>query len=68
MILGLGLGPPQTIYIGLVHTWSLHILFIHLFKIKDGGLMWDGTVPTCSVYCGLGGSDTGEAADRRPPR
>ena len=46
--LGLGLGPPQTAYIGLVPVQtgsrrSLHILFIYLFKIEDGGLMWDST-------------------------
>ena len=46
--LGLGQGPPWTVYISLVPVqtgsrWSLHILFIYLFKIKDGELMWDGT-------------------------
>ena len=71
--LGLGPGPPQTIYFGLVPVQtgsrgSLHILFIYLFKIEDGRLMWDGTVPTCSAYCGLRGGDTGEAIDGGRPR
>ena len=66
---GLGPGPSQTVYIGLVpvQTWSLHLLFIYLFNIEDGGLMWDGTAPTCSAYRGLGGGDTGEAVDRGRP-
>ena len=42
------LGLPWTVYIGLVlvqtgSRQSLHILFIYLFKIEDGGLVWDGT-------------------------
>ena len=46
--LGPGLGLPRTIYIGLVPVQtgsrqSLHYLFIYLFKIEDGGLVWDGT-------------------------
>ena len=70
--LGLGPGPPQTIYIGLVLVQtgsrrSLHILFIYLFKIEDGRLVWDGAVPRCSAYRGLGGSDTGEAIDGGRP-
>ena len=46
--LGLGPGLPWTVYIGLVPVQtgsrqSLHYLFIYLFKIEDGGLVWDGT-------------------------
>ena len=73
--LGPGPGPPRTIYIGLVPVQtgsrrSLHILFIYLFKIKDGGLVWDGTAPRCSAYRGLGAAtrgrpSTGEDPDRR---
>ena len=56
--LGPGPGPPWTVYISLVQVqtrsrWSLHILFIYLFKIKDGRLVWDGVAPMCSAYCGL---------------
>ena len=44
--LGPGLGLPQTVYIGLVLVQtgsrrSLHYLFLYLFKIEDGGLVWD---------------------------
>ena len=47
--LGLGPGPSQTVYIGLVPVQtgsrrSLHYLFIYLFKIEDGRLVWDGAV------------------------
>ena len=68
-ILGLGLGPPWTVYIGLVlvQTQSLHILFIYLFNFKDGGLVWDDVAPTCSAYYGLGGSNAGEAIDGGRP-
>ena len=71
--LGLGPGPPRTIYIGLVPVQtgsrrSLHILFIYLFKIEDSGLMWDGVAPRCSAYRGLGGGDAGEAIDGGRPR
>ena len=68
-ILGLGPGPPRTVISvwsqsrpgpDLVQTWSLHLLFIYLFKIKDGRLVWDGMALTCSAYWGLGGSDMGE--------
>ena len=70
--LGPGPGLPRTIYIGLVPVQtgsrrSLHILFIYLFKIEDSGLVWDGAVPRCSAYRGLGGSDTGEAIDGGRP-
>ena len=46
--LGPGPGPPRTVYIGLVPVQtgsrrSLHYLFNYLFKIEDGGLVWDGT-------------------------
>ena len=44
--LGPGPGLPWTVYIGLVPAQtrsrrSLHYLFIYLFKIEDGGLVWD---------------------------
>ena len=67
--LGPGLGLPRTIYIGLdpVQTRSLHILFIYLFKIEDGRLVWDSAVPTCSAYRGLGGGNMGEAVDGGRP-
>ena len=68
-IFGTGTGTIQTIYISLVpvQTQSLHILFIYLFKIEDGGLVWDGAAPTCSAYRGLGGGDAGEAIDGGRP-
>ena len=70
--LGPGLGPPRTVYIGLVLVQtgsrrSLHILFIYLFKIEDSGLVWDGAVLRCSAYRGLRGSNAGEAINGGRP-
>ena len=44
--LGLITGPDQTspTIVQTRSRQSLHILFIYLFKIEDGGLVWDGTV------------------------
>ena len=65
--LGPGPGLPRTIYIGLVlvqtqSRQSLHILFIYLFKIEDGGLVWDGVASSsrrraqCTAHDGIVGS------------
>ena len=56
--LGSGLGLPWTIYISLVPVqtgsrWSLHILFIYLFKIEDSTLVWDSMASSshCQAWC-----------------